>query len=173
MKKTLKTSNFKHLEKRYKLQRQTSSCDFKQVFAYFSWHMDFLKNNDLSQYVSPHSQVKFANHINSECPELKKVFAKVPNTCQSFEYAPIVHFAPMYVYVSFWAVLMTETTGNLRSIVQLVGINVISLCLMCALCGSKREGQPQPSDTRTQRGRSDELAMLSPLLSLIALSCVC
>ena len=65
---------------------------------------------------------------------------------------------------------MTETTGNLRSIVQLVGINVISLCLMCALCGSKREGQP--SDTRTQRGRSDELAMLSPLLSLIALSCV-
>ena len=72
------------------------------------------------------------------------------------------------MYVSFGQ-LMTETTGNLRSIVQLVGINVISLCLMCALCGSKREGQP--SDTRTQRGRSDELAMLSPLLSLIALSC--
>ena len=95
----------------------------------------------------------------------------MPRTQKSFEYAPIVHFAPMYVYVSFWAVLMTETTGNLRSIVQLVGINVISLCLMCALCGSKREGQP--SDTRTQKGRSDELAMLSPLLSLIALSCVC
>ena len=71
---------------------------FKQVFTYFSRHMDFLKFNDLSQYISPHSQVKFANHINSECPELKKVFAKVPpNTCQSFEYAPIVHFAPMYM----------------------------------------------------------------------------